>query len=113
MDKFDLYIAKLTEPNQKELGRLIDIVRREVPEAEQSISYGLPAFKYKNKPLIYFGAFKDHISIFPTSGPILELADKLSQYTTGKGTLQYTLDKPFPEELIKEIVVARVKQINS
>jgi len=107
----DGYLRAINEPQRAELQRLLGIVKKEVPEAEESISYEMPALKYKNKPLVYFGAFSDHMSIFPTSGPIAELEDELKKYTTGKGTLSYKLEEPFPEELLKKILKVRVAQI--
>lgn len=108
----DEYIAKLTKEERAELQRLMKIIRQEVPEAEESISYGMPAFKFSGKPLIYLGVFKDHLSIFPTSGPVAELEAELHKYTTGKGTLQYKLEEPFPEELLIELLKTRIKQIS-
>lgn len=112
IDTIDNYLAKLDQRRVDELQRLFEIVKKEVPEAEQSIAYEMPAFKYKNKPLIYFGVFKDHLSIFPTSGPIAEIETELEAYTTGKGTLSYKLEEPFPEELLKKIIRVRLKQIS-
>lgn len=107
------YLDQLEAPQKVELARLIAIVKREVPKAEESISYGMPAFKFNGKPLIYFGAFNDHLSIFPTSGPIQELQAELKKYQTGKGTLQFTLDTPFPEELLIKLLQIRIEQIQS
>ena len=107
----DEYLKYLDNEERNELQRLREIVRKEVPEAEESISYGMPAFKYKGKPLIYFGAFKDHLSIFPTPDPIENLKKKLKPYEAGKGTLKYKLNEPFPEQLLKEILQARLSQL--
>lgn len=107
----DEYLSELAPQESKELQRLRDIVKKEVPEAEESISYEMPAFKYKNEPLIYFAAFKNHLSIFPTPGPIEELAEQLKPYESGKGTLKYRLEESFPEELFKKLIRARLKQI--
>lgn len=107
----DEYLNELSEPEKKELSRLRKIIKREVPEVEESISYEMPAFKYKGKPLIYFAAFKNHLSIFPTPGPIEDLAEQLKPYEAGKGTLKYKLEEPFPEDLLKQVVQARLKQI--
>lgn len=107
----DEYLSELGEAENKELSRLRGIIKKEVPEAEESISYEMPAFKYKGKPLIYFAVFKNHLSIFPTPGPIEDLAERLKPYETGKGTLQYKLEEPFPEDLLKQILQVRLKQI--
>lgn len=111
MTTIDEYLEKV-EPKQKEaLEHIRHLVKATVPEAEESISYGLAAFKYKGKPLVYFGGFKDHMSLFPTSKPTEILADKLMGYKVSKGTIQFTLEKPLPDELIKEILQVRLEDI--
>jgi uncharacterized protein YdhG (YjbR/CyaY superfamily) len=107
MSVIDDYLSNVPEPHKSELERIRQIVKQVVPEAQETISYGMPAFKYKNKPLIYFAAFKNHMSIFPTSGPTEELKDKLKSYKTSKGTIQFTVDKPLPESLITDILLIR------
>lgn len=107
------YLSQLPSDQRKELNRLISLTKMKVPEAEESISYGMPAFKYKNKPLIYFGAFKDHLSVFPTSGPIEELEDQLAPYKKAKGTLSYRLDNVIPDELIIKLIETRVRAIEN
>jgi uncharacterized protein YdhG (YjbR/CyaY superfamily) len=111
MTTIDDYYETIDPSQKAEIERVMGIVRKAVPEAEQLISYNLPAFKYKGKPLIYFGAFKDHYSVFPTSKPVAALAEKLSRYKISKGTIQYTADNPITEELLLEIVDQRLKDI--
>ena len=111
--KIQSYISRLPIEQQIELNRLCDITRNLVPEAEETISYGMPAFKYKNKPLIYFGGFKDHISVFPTSGPIDELKDQLIHFKKAKGTISYKLDDVIPEEIIKKLLTVRIAAIDN
>lgn len=108
----DEYLSNLSKDQKTELQRIRDIIKKEVPEVEESISYEMPGYKYKGKPLIYFAAFKDHLSIFPTPGPIEELDAVLKKYQSGKGTLQYNLEDPFPEELLQKLIQARLKQID-
>jgi uncharacterized protein YdhG (YjbR/CyaY superfamily) len=112
MPVIDEYLKEI-DPLQKEaLERIRTIVKKALPDAEEVISYGMPGFKYKTKYLIGFAAFKDHLSIFPTSGPIEEISDKLKEFQTSKGTIQFTVDKPVPEALILEIIQHRVKNIS-
>ena len=113
MNDVDTYLATVPEPQKTELERIRDIVRAAVPDAEESISYMMPAFKYKKKPLLYYAAFKHHMSIFPTSGPTEVLKTKLTDYKVSKGTIQFTLEKPLPSILLKEILQTRVAEINS
>ena len=106
------YLNKLEPPKKIELERIRALIKQEVPEAEESISYQMPAFKLSGKPLIYYAAFKNHFSIFPTSGPITELTKELKPFQTTKGTIKFSLEKPLPDELIKKILQTRIKQIN-
>lgn len=113
MKTIDDYLASLPEEQKNMLQHVYEVVRSAVPEAEESISYGMPAFKYKKKPLIYFAAFKDHCSVFPTSGPIQDLADDLKEFTVTKGTIHFNKQQPLPDALLKKILLYRVSQIDS
>lgn len=112
MDDVTAYLAKVPEPQKAELVRIRQFVKKLVPEAEESISYMMPAFKYKKKPLVYYAAFKDHMSLFPTSGPTETLKDKLVGYGVTKGTIQFTLEKPLTDELLTEIIMTRKAEID-
>jgi uncharacterized protein YdhG (YjbR/CyaY superfamily) len=82
-------------------------------EATEGISYGMPAFQYR-KPLAGYAAFKDHCSLVPMSGAVIEaMKDELKDYVTAKGTVQFRLDKPLPMALVKKIVKARLAEIDS
>ncbi|NTV31043.1 DUF1801 domain-containing protein [candidate division WWE3 bacterium] len=109
----DAYIAGCTPEAQKILKHIRQIVHQEQPDAVESISYQMPAFKLHNKPLIYFAAFTHHIGVYPTPGPIEELSDELKQYQTGKGTLQFPLDQPIPYDVIKKLITYRATKINT
>jgi uncharacterized protein YdhG (YjbR/CyaY superfamily) len=112
MNEVDKYLAGV-EPTQKvELERIRSIVRICIPEAGEKISYGMPTMTYRGKNLLHFAAFKDHLSLFPTSGPTEELAAKLKPYKTSKGTIQFTLQNPLPEDLIREIITLRKNDID-
>lgn len=105
------YLEKLAKPQKDELERIRHIVKQVVPEAVEAISYGMPAFKYAGQYLIGFAAFKNHLSVFPTPGPIDALKGKLSEFKLSKGTIQFTTDHPIPESIIKEIIVNRLNSI--
>ncbi len=90
---------------------MINYAQSLVPEPELTISYGMPTVKYKKKYVIYFGAFKNHMSVFPGAAMTQTLTNKLDGYTLGKGTIQFTEAKPVPDAIIKEIVEARLRQI--
>jgi uncharacterized protein YdhG (YjbR/CyaY superfamily) len=105
----DEYIATFPLDIQTLLQQLRAVIHEAAPEAEETISYQMPAFR-QNGVLVYFAAFKNHIGFFPTAAGIEAFKDKLSGYKTSKGTIQFPLDQPLPLDLIKEIVRARVKE---
>lgn len=111
MSEIDDYLAKISSPQKDELERVRQIVKRSCPEAEEVISYGMPAFKYRGKYLVGFAAFKNHMSLFPTPGPIAAIKDKLEDFNTSKGTIQFTVESPIPESIIKEIIKHRINNI--
>jgi uncharacterized protein YdhG (YjbR/CyaY superfamily) len=83
-----------------------------VPNAEDSIGYGMPVLRYKGKYLIGFAPFKDHMSVFPGSEAIEALKPKLGAHKLAKGTVQFTLDAPLPDDIITEMVKIRVADID-
>jgi uncharacterized protein YdhG (YjbR/CyaY superfamily) len=111
MSAVDEYLGKVPAPQRGELERVRNIVKETVSEAEEVISYGMPGFKYQKKYLFGYAAFKDHMSIFPTAAPVEALQEKLSDFELSKGTVQFTLEHPVPEAIIKELVSVRVKAI--
>lgn len=109
----DEYLANVTPTQKAEFLRIRKIVNTTVKDVEEVISYGIPTFKHKSKYLLYFGAFKDHMSLFPGSALADSVSDKLEGYKISKGTIQFTEAKPIPEEIIKEILEARLKSITA
>jgi uncharacterized protein YdhG (YjbR/CyaY superfamily) len=108
----DRYLAGLDEPKRSTLQALRASILAVVPEAEQCISYGLPAFKVEGKTVAGFGAFKDHLSYLPHSGSVLsKLAAEVAGYETSKGALRFAIDKPLPERLVKDLVIARINEL--
>jgi uncharacterized protein YdhG (YjbR/CyaY superfamily) len=83
------------------------------PGAEEAISYGMPAFRYRGRSLVSYAAFKAHCSFFPMSAELIEThRDELAGYATSKGTLQFTPEHPFPRDLVERIVRERMAQID-
>jgi uncharacterized protein YdhG (YjbR/CyaY superfamily) len=113
MTVIDEYLAEISPEQRAELERVRGIVKRLVPEADEVISYGMPVFKYRGRYLIGMAAFKEHFSLFPQSGPVAALAEKLKGYRLAKGTIQFTRDQPLPESLIEEIVALCVQRITA
>ena len=109
----DEYIAGVPEPACSTLNKMRAVIQSALPsDATETISYKIPAFKRKNV-LIWFAAFSDHCSLFPTASVIEEFKDELRGFSTSKGTVHFPTDKPLPIALIKKMVKVRVKQDQS
>jgi len=106
----DEYLAGVPEPARSTLNKIRAAIRSAVPpEATETISYRIPAFKHE-RVLVWFAAFSDHCSLFPTASVVEEFRGELKGFTTSKGTIQFPMDKPLPIALIKKLVKARVAQ---
>jgi len=106
----DEYLARVPQPARGTLHKMRATIRSVVPSsATETISYGMPAFRY-NGMLVWFGAFSNHCSLFPTASVIAEFKSELKGYSTSKGTIHFPTDKPLPTTLIKKLVKARVAQ---
>src|SRR5215469_18747585 len=106
----DEYLAGVPEPARSTLKKMRAAIRSAVPpEATETISYRIPAFKYKGV-LVWFAAFSDHCSLFPTAAVIEAFKNELKGYSTSKGTIHFPIDRPLPTALIKKLVKARVAQ---
>jgi uncharacterized protein YdhG (YjbR/CyaY superfamily) len=106
----DEYFARVPKPARSTLIKMRSTIRSTVPpEAIETISYGIPAFKLK-KVLVWFAAFSNHCSLFPTASVIEAFKDELKSFSTAKGTIQFPIDKPLPTTLIKKMVKERVIQ---
>jgi uncharacterized protein YdhG (YjbR/CyaY superfamily) len=109
----DEYLAGVPEPARTTLRRIRTSIRSAAPpEATETISYGMPAFKH-NGILVWFAAFSNHCSLFPTAAVIEALKNELKGFRVSKGTIQFPTDKPLPAALVKKIVRLRVTQIES
>lgn len=113
MQTLQEYVSSLTPAQKTEYERVKKIVHSVVPEGvEEMISYGIPTFKYNGTHLLYFGAFKNHMSLFPGAGLIEDLKADFEGYKVAKGTVQFTHDKPLSDDLIKKILALRLEMIN-
>ena len=109
----DQYVAAIPEPARSALIELRAAIRSAVPEeAAETISYKIPAIKL-DEILVWFAAFSDHCSLFPTAAVIATFKDELKSYSTSKGTVHFPTNKPLPTALIKKMVKARVAQSKS
>ncbi len=105
----DEYIKDFSEDVQKILSEIRRTILEIAPQAEESISYGMPAYKLKGKPLVYFAAFKNHIGFYATPSGHAAFEKELAKYKQGKGSVQFPIDKPMPLKLIAKIVEYRIK----
>ncbi len=105
----DEYILQFPPEVQEILSSLRKIIKESAPDAEEKISYQMPAFVFHGN-LVYFAAYKKHIGFYPTSSGIAAFKQELSGYKGGKGTVQFPLSKPLPYELISKIVKFRVAE---
>ncbi len=103
----DQYIASFPPDVQKLLQQMRTAVKETAPEATETISYGIPAFRL-NGMLVWFGAHTNHIGLYPRGSAIEKFAKELSSYKSAKGSVQFPFDKPLPLDLVKEIVKFRV-----
>jgi uncharacterized protein YdhG (YjbR/CyaY superfamily) len=110
-EEIDAYLAALDEPKQSTLRALRQTILSVVPEAEECISYRLPAFRLEGKVIAGFAAFKNHLSYLPHSGSVFPVvADDVAPYATSKGALQFAVDTPLPTALVEKLVRVRMDQ---
>lgn len=109
MNSVDDYIAKFPKPVQTRLKAIRKIVRKEAPEAEEAMVYGVPTFTL-NGNLVHYAAFKHHVGFYPTPSGVKKFKEELKPYKTAPGTIQFPLDQPLPLDLITKIVKFRVKE---
>jgi uncharacterized protein YdhG (YjbR/CyaY superfamily) len=108
----DGYLATIDEPKRATLAELRHSILAVIPDAEQCISYGMPAFKVQGKTVAGFAAFKNHLSYLPHSGSVLEkLAGDLARYQSTKGSLHFAIDEPLPPALVNKLVKTRLKEL--
>lgn len=105
----DTYINGFPKEIQKILKQIRKTIKQAAPEAKETIKYGMPTF-ILNGNLVFFAAFKNHIGFYPVPSGIEAFKKELSVYKTGKGSIQFPLDKPMPLDLISKIVNFRVKE---
>ena len=111
MSDIDSYLQNISPSQRHEFERIRLIVMQVAPEAKESISYGIPTFTVNDKPLVHFGVYKNHISLFSTSHPTQVLKDKLKDFKISRGTVRFALDNPLPEKLIKDMLLVRLTDI--
>lgn len=108
----DDYLANVEEPKRTTLQTLRQTIQGIVPEAEQGISYGMPAFRLHGRVIAGFAAFKNHLTYVPHSGSVFaQLPDELAGYSTSKSALRFPIDKPLPKALVRKLITVRLREV--
>ena len=111
-DEVDAYLATVDEPKRSTLEAVRRSIRTVVPDAEECISYGMPAFRVDGKVVAGFAAFKNHLAYLPHSGSVLDtLADELAGYERTSGSLHFAIDTPLPDALVGRLVEAKLNEL--
>jgi uncharacterized protein YdhG (YjbR/CyaY superfamily) len=109
--EIDDYLDRLDEPKRSTLSRLREDILAVIPDAEQCISYTVPAFKVDGRTIAGFAAFKNHLSYLPHSGSVFpELTAELAGYQKSTGALRFPVDQPLPHELVQKLIAVRLRQ---
>jgi len=106
----DEYIRSFPADTGKKLEQIRKTIRKAAPGAEESMSYGMPAYKINKKPLVYFAGYSKHIGFYATPSGHSAFAEELSKFRQGKGSVQFPLDEPLPLDLIRQITLFRVQE---
>lgn len=107
----DLYLSTLDERKRATLEQLRQTIVKVIPDAEQGMSYGVPAFRLRGKVIAGFAAFKNHLSYLPHSGSVFpELRGELTSFRTSKGALRFPVDTPLPATLVERLIAVRIAQ---
>jgi uncharacterized protein YdhG (YjbR/CyaY superfamily) len=110
-DEVTEYIDRFDEPKRATLRKLRETIIEIIPEAEQGLSYTVPAFSLEGTVVAGFAAFKNHLSYLPHSGSVFpELETELAAYSKTKGALHFPIDEPLPKELVKKLIDVRISQ---
>ena len=106
----DEYIGQFPENVQEILEKIRHIIKKNAPDATEEIAYGMPAYKLNKKPLVYFAGFSKHVGFYAVPSGHAAIAEELSSFKGGKGSVQFPLAQPVPYDLIERIVIFRVKE---
>lgn len=111
-EEIDAYLADVEEPKRSTLEALRRSILGVVPDAEECISYGMPAFRLNGKVVAGFAAFKNHLAYLPHSGAVLaDLGDELASYERTSGSLHFAVDEPLPDALVRRLVEAKLARL--
>ncbi len=111
METVDDYISQSDDKVRKRLEEMRQAIREVAPEAVESISYGMPAYKLGGKPLVYFAGFAGHIGFYATPNGHEAFKEEFASYKQGKGSVQFPLTAPLPLDLVRRVVRYRLRSI--
>lgn len=106
----DEYIAEFPPATQRVLEELRALIGESAPGASETIAYAIPTFDLGGKHLVHFAGFAKHVGLYPAPSGLETFKDDLEPYKTGKGSVQFPLDRPLPTDLIRRIVRFRVEE---
>ena len=110
-DEITTYLDALDDQKRMTLQTLRETIVEVIPEAEQGLSYGVPAFRLQGKVVAGFAAFKNHLSYLPHSGAVFpELKEELSSFSFSSGALRFPTDEPLTKELVEKLISVRISQ---
>ena len=107
----DAYIAQFDGEVRRRLEVMRETVRAAAPEADEMIAYGMPAYKLRGKPLVYFAGYPHHIGFYATPNGHEAFKKEFAPYKQGKGSVQFPLNEPLPGSLVQKVVHYRVQEI--
>lgn len=107
----DQYIAQFPQATQKRLKAIRKVVKGVAPQAEESISYGMPAYKHNKKPMIYFAGYAGHVGLYATPAGHAAFDKELANYKQGKGSVQFPLNEPLPLPLIEAMAKFKYEEL--
>lgn len=111
-EEIDAYLARLEEPKRSTLGELRRTILEVVPDAQEGIAYGMPAFRVHGKVVAGFAAFTHHLSYLPHSGSVLSaLPDDVAGYVTTPGSLHFPIDTPLARSLVEKLIAVRLREV--
>ena len=113
MSFFDEYLSSVDPPRRAALERIRRLVKALVPEVEEGRSYAMPAMKYRGKPLVGFIAARNHLSLFPFSPQVIDvMRPRLGGFDLTKGTIQFSVENPLPDDVVEDIARHRITEID-
>lgn len=107
----DGYIAEFPPDTQRALEQVRALIAAEAPDATETISYAIPTFDLNGRHLVHFAGYARHIGLYPMASGTAAFQEELKPYKSGKGSIQFPLNKPLPVELIRRIVAFRFDEI--